>query len=689
MSRAGGFFEELKRRKVVRVGIVYLAVVWAAVQVTDVFVPALGLPPVMVTIVAVLAIVGLPVALAMAWAFDVTPEGVRRVSAPDAHGARPGSASNPWLSPVTVVVALALAGVGFAAGSFVGRPDGSAADARSARLAVAVLPFEARGSEDETGFAEGVHDDILTQLSRIEALRITSRTSVQAYRGTTRNIRSIAAELGVGSVLEGGVQRTADRVRINVQLIDGATDEHLWAETYDRALTAENVFAIQSEIARAVADALEATLTADDEAALQEVPTNDLVALDLYHRGRRLYDELGTDARQGATVAFEQAVERDPRFVRAWAELARARSFAIREGRSGDTLPARMAMERTVELAPGTVDAALARSNYLYYARGDYAAALEAVRDVAEQGRADVDLQFTIGNLLRRLNRWAEATALYEDLWRREPRHARMIYDLAWTYAFQRRWHEAESTYRRFQELVPDAAAAHWGRADVALLSRGDTARARQLVESTPRLTAGDADVAAVYLAQLAYMRGERPPRDPLTFSDDAGSFTRYGLYPDGPVELWQARMLWTVGDTMAARALSDGLEAAYVAGTPAVQPGSNVIPEDGDVFGARTGQLLLRAWGLAFRNKAQEARQVADQAIELHSFTDDGSQGVNFVRQRALIRIVTGDHDGAVADLRDLIARPGYTNPWELRLDPIYDPLRERSDFQQLLDDR
>ncbi len=692
-----GFLDELKRRKVVRVGIVYLAVVWAAVQVTDVFVPALGLPPVVTTVVAVLAIVGFPVSLALAWAFDVTPEGVRRAApratGDDQAGNPPepdeGEAAQRWLAPSTLFAAGALLVAGYAAGAFLGGDGDNDAvvGSSSDRLSIAVLPFQARGADDETGFADGVHDDILTQLSRIEALRVTSRTSVQAYRGTTQNIREIAAELGVGSVLEGGVQRTADRVRINMQLIDGATDEHLWAETYDRELTAENVFHIQSEIARAVADALEATLTEADEAALDEIPTDDLVALDLYHRGRRIFEDVaGEGNRDLALRALEQAVERDPDFVRAWAELTRQRSFRVREGLTGDSLPAREALDRTVALAEGRVEGALARGNYLYYARGDYEGALAEFRAAARAFGEATDVQFGIAAVLRRLGRYDEATSTFEAIVLREPRHVRALYELGYTHMVQRQWDDAETAFQRFVDLVPDQPSAFAALVQIELLGRGDTVAARRVVERWRAVDDDPSGLAALWHAQLAHLRGERPDLAVFAGSDDEAHWQRYQLYPDGPVPLWQARMLWVRGDSVQARALAAGLAQAYLDATPAARDGANVLPPEGDLFGVRATERTLRAWERLFDGDAAEALRLSNEAVELYPIEYDAGDGYEFLRQRALVRTLAGDHEGAVADLRTLLTRPSYTTVHELRLDPIYDALRGRADFQGLV---
>ena len=670
------FLKELKRRKVVRVAVVYLAVVWAVMQVADVFVPALGLPDVLVTGMAVVAILGFPIALALAWAFDITSDGIQRT------GEAPQDTPRRWLAPSTLLAAGALVVAGLGVGLFLDRSDPPAPPSPD-RFAVAVLPFEARGMVDETGFVDGVHDDILTQLSRIRALRVTSRTSVEEYRGSARNIRQIAAELGVGTILEGGVQRTADRVRINVQLIDGATDQHLWAETYDRELTAENIFTIQSEIARAVAMELEATLTAADESVLDEVPTKNLTALDLYHEGMRLRSAFGELQLAAAGPTFEAAVREDPGFVRAWAELTRARSFEIRMGTSADTLPAREALDRTVELAPGSIDAAVARASYLYYARGDFQGARAALQSVASRQSGVGEVNYTMANLLRRLGRWDEAIEVFEDLRRLEPRNARLVFELGWTYSYMRQWEQAEQAFLDYRALRPTDMMASVALADVALVARGDTAAARRWIEES---LDGDR-----YLAQLAHFR-----RDPGSlrlalrsggwtgFSD--GSFAGYSRLLDGPRALWQARMAWVMGETEQARELGAGLEEAFVAANPVVRPGANVMRPGEDHYGALASQLLLRAWTQLFEGRDVDARRTADEAMALAPYDADAVTGGQLESQRLLIRVSSGDLDGAMESIRFLLARPSLLTPALLRLDPIYDPLRGRADFQALV---
>src|SRR5712692_11517087 len=269
-----------------------------------------------------------------------------------------------------VLVAVGAAVLAVAAGTLILLRGNHAAGA-SAR-SVAVLPFEnIGGSESGQSFSDGIQDDILTQLTKIAALSVTSRASVQEYRRTAKNVRQIGRELGVRALLEGQVQRAANRVHVNVQLIDAENDRQLWAESYDRELTAQDVFAIQDSIAHNVAEALRIRLTPAEARAIAETPTTNLEALDYFHRGRELFDRRGGTAPDTeAPLAFERAVSLDPGFAPAWAGLAAARSWLIRQYLAFDTSAARQALDRAATLAPGAPETELARGLYEYYAKG-------------------------------------------------------------------------------------------------------------------------------------------------------------------------------------------------------------------------------------------------------------------------------------------------------------------------------
>ena len=345
-------FKELGRRNVVRVGIAYLIASWVIAQVADLVLENIGAPVwVMQSILLVIAL-GFPVALIFSWCFEVTPEGIKRESEVD---------RSKSITPVTgrrldraIIVLLVIAVAYFA---YQSRQSGNAPDTTGpGSMSVAVLPFDNRSNrEEDQFFTEGMHDDLLTTLAKIGSLKVISRTSVMEYANTTKKIPEIAAELGVSKVLEGGVQRSGDMVRINVQLIEAQTDEHLWAEIYDRELTAENLFAIQTEVSRAIADALHATLTPADEKRISTVATTNLEAYDAYWRGRQHSDTREAVRLEQAAEYFRQATEIDPEFALAWVGLADTYYFLSSYGsmRSAQTFDIRQqAIDNALAINP-------------------------------------------------------------------------------------------------------------------------------------------------------------------------------------------------------------------------------------------------------------------------------------------------------------------------------------------------
>jgi TolB-like protein len=335
-SRIGDLFREIRRRKVIGVTVVYVMLAAGALELLDILIPATRLPEWAIPLLVGLAVVGLPVVIVLSWMFDITPEGVVRTAEAEAGAGKRGSDEVP--DPERAVAR-----------------DEDASDI----TAVAVLPFEnLSGSAEAQPFAMGLHDDLLTELSRVSTLTVISRTSVQGYRGTDKSVRQIARELGVGTVVEGGVQMAGNRMRINIQVIDARTDVHRWAERYDRELTAENIFDLQSELATRIMSAVKAELTSAERGRIHERPTDDLEAYRLYALGRDSFVDRSQDGLAAAAGYFQEAIERDPAYAMAWAGLGMALVGLVDYGHVHDqellergTRACRKAVELDPELA--------------------------------------------------------------------------------------------------------------------------------------------------------------------------------------------------------------------------------------------------------------------------------------------------------------------------------------------------
>jgi TolB-like protein len=300
------------------VGFAYAVVAWLVAQVADIVLEAFAAPGWVMRAALVLLAAGFPLTLLLAWAFEMTPDGIKRDQDAPRRAPRRGRRLNTLIIGV-LLLALAV----FALDRFIWTGDDPISEVE--RRSVAAMPFE-NLSLDEANlpFTSGIHDDLLTQLSKISSIKTISRISVLQYRDTTKTVRQIARELGVATILAGGVQRSGDRVRINVRLIDAATDEPLWAETYDRQLTAASIFAIQSDIATSIAEALQATLTEGEQQRLAAVPTRNLDALDRYFLGKQLLEKRNVRSLEAAAEYFEEVVELDPDFALGWSGLADA-----------------------------------------------------------------------------------------------------------------------------------------------------------------------------------------------------------------------------------------------------------------------------------------------------------------------------------------------------------------------------
>lgn len=490
MSRFKSLVHEAHRRSLWQVVGIYVAGAWIALQVVDLLVDNFGLPAWLPPFALVLLVIGLPIVVATAFVQEgIGPRPVGpssksgegpRAEGPAAAGldaARaPGDGSTRGLFTWRNVVrggvgAFALWGI-VAAGWLLagpgraGEPATSAEDAGAAGRSgggfrsIAVLPFATRSTrEEDQYFAEGMLDDLLTQLSRIDSLTVISRTSVMQYAGTTKTIGSIAGELGVATVLEGGVQRAGDRVRVNVQLIEAASDRHLWAETYDEELTAENIFAIQSDLARKIAGALRTTLTPAVERRLVARPSVSLEAYDLYTRAQYAFRTRGALGRDLPEVRglFERAIAADSSYAPSWAGLANtylaAWNWALMPAEEANP-PARAAVERALALDPDNTEARLGLARLLQF-EGDMEGAERAVLRALELEPGSAPAHHRYSLILERRGDVAAAEAQARRAIELDPLDVGLRLGLADRFFFAARYEEALAESRRALEMEP------------------------------------------------------------------------------------------------------------------------------------------------------------------------------------------------------------------------------------------
>ena len=477
------FFTELRRRNVLRVGIAYAVVAWLLLQVSDTLVPALHLPEWFHSGVAFLLILGFPIALIFAWAFELTSEGLKKEKEVDRSQSITHVTGRKLDFIIIGVMAVAIAYFVFDKYVWVGDASPTGVAVSEGRKSIAVLPFANRSANpNDAFFVDGIHDDLLTYISQIGSIKTISRTSVMKYRDSTQSIPEIAMELGVATVLEGGVQRAGEQVRINVQLIDARTDDHLWSEIYDRQLTATNIFAIQSEIAKSIAGALRATLTPGARERIDSIPTKNLEALEAYFLGRQsMVTRRVTDLARAARH-FEEAVANDPGFALAYVGLADTyllqglyRGLTMEEGLT----KSKAAVERALQLDPrlGEAYASVAkRKNW----EGDYEEAEASFQRALELNPNYAPTYQWYGEMLARLpGRTTEALELSRRAVELDPKSAIIVNDYGETLEFAGKLDEALANYRQAVEIEPQFApgyrrigalyATRLGRLDKAL----------------------------------------------------------------------------------------------------------------------------------------------------------------------------------------------------------------------------
>lgn len=515
-DRLPDFLAELKRRQVYRVAVTYATVAFIGFQAVNLLIPATTLPAWADELLLAFLIAGFPVALVLAWAFEVTPEGVRRAPGVAAEGGTgPGAEAGgerregrrrTWLYGTALVGALAVVGYVFLGTG--GGADGEGSALRS----VAVLPFDNLSDEpDAEPFVQGIHADLTTQLSTVGALKVISRTSVERYRDTERPLPEIARELGASWILEGGVQAAGDRVRVSARLLDAGSDAYVWAERYDRRLTVENVFRIQADLAGKIAAAMEAELSAEERGRLGRPPTGNLEAYNLYRTGRRLADRRSTESLERAVDYFREAIAHDSTYAQAYVGIADVHTQlgtwgVMTHGEAFHT--AREAAQKALSL-DDRLGSAWASLGYIrFWYDWKWEAADRAFRRAVELNPSYSTAHHWYSLLLASLGRFEEAETAIDRALELDPlsRIVRTIEArLHWLRGDEER---AVAGHRRALELDPGYAVGHMWLA-LAYESQGRLDDARRHYERASALDP-DAPVPLAGMAHAHAISGER-----------------------------------------------------------------------------------------------------------------------------------------------------------------------------------
>src|SRR6266704_727373 len=505
------FFAELKRRNVYKVAVGYAVVGWLLIQVATQVFPFFEIPNWGVRLAVLLIVVGFPIALVIAWDFELTPGGIKRTE--EADRAYPGgSRGRAW---IYVVIS---AGVLSAGLFFLGRytaPNENKIPNVPAK-SIAVLPFENLSRDpDNVYFAEGIQDEILTRLAKVADLKVISHTSTQRYKSSPNDLPQIAKELGVANILEGSVQKSQDQVRVNVQLINAATDAHLWADTFDRKLT--DIFAVESEIAKAVADTLQAKLSGAEQSAIAVRPTENSEAHELYLRGRYFFGKREADNLKRAIDYFNQAIAKDPNYAPAYAGLAD--SYVLLPEYSGqradESLPkARWAANKALELDSNLAEAHTSLGLLLFEFGGDLHGAKREFERAIELNPNYAAAHYFLGlNVLAPLGQLDQAVVELKRAVELDPFSVIMNANFGHCYILARRYPEAIAQLRKATELDPNFGQTHVFLGH-ALEVSGDSAGAIREYEKAYEVGKahgiGAKDVGAPWLAYAYALQGEQ-----------------------------------------------------------------------------------------------------------------------------------------------------------------------------------
>ena len=684
-------FSELKRRNVLRVAAAYVAVSWLVIQVAETLFPVFGLSDAVLRGVVILLAVGFVPAVVSAWAFELTPDGFRRDSEVDRDS--PTIRAMGKRLDRLFMVALALALGYFALDKFMLDPardrareetiaaaareagraeavrEASSADAAAQPPMVAVLPFAVVGTTDDSSFfAAGVHDDLLTRLAQQPSMRVISRTSVIEYKDTTKNIREIGAELGADVILEGGVQTAGERIRINAQLIDARSDEHLWAETFDRELTPSSIFDVQTEIAQAIAAALHGTLATESATGSDLIPTSNMKAYRLYHQALEIWNSghgVGSDQYQ---ALLRQAVELDPSYTQAQADLVGSLAMSLFHKEDPALLDeAERLLASIAAVAPGSFDHLLAQTYFTYYVIKDYelahAIATEAQRLNPSNVRT-VQIKAWIERRQGNYEAYVDSYRLARSLDPRNPRWSRTLF-MALVQAH--RYDEALAVYETLED--PDYSARIWG---VLLKARDhrDLARVAAQIEALNEEFVGKASPFYLVFARTM-ARDYEGALEALNMMPDPTENARPPALGIPDKLLAELQIRWFMGDDERAKTLLK-------------EAGSIMEKRVADESQHDTRALLGEALLAAMEGDTSETQRLIRRWYR--EGATDVPERVQFKDQVCQTLAMAGAAEAAVECLRSAFEEPSNAMPFLEPYLPFYDGIREAPVFLALL---
>jgi TolB-like protein/Flp pilus assembly protein TadD len=677
------FLTELKRRNVYRAAVAYGVVAWFLTQLTTQVLPLFEIPNSAMRFVVIALVVGFPIAMLLAWVYEFTPEGIVRTEDLRPAQARSIQRATGRILDFIIIGALLLVIAMLIVGR---RPFYTQSGDSISQKSIAVLPFE-NLSEDKANayFADGIQEEILTRLASIADLRVISRSSTQRYQSKPRNLSEIAKQLGVANIVEGSVQKAADQVRVNVQLVNAQTDSHLWAETYDRKLT--DIFGVESEIAKGIAESLQAKLTSREEQALAVKPTNNPEAYDAYLRGlafeARFYSSYSPDLIRKALAFYERAVQLDPDFAIAWARVSRVNGRIYFNG--GDTIPAarrdaaKRALENAQKLEPNSPETLLALGYYQYLVLRDFGLAKTTFERVSKVLPSSSEVPYALAVVARREGHWDQSVAYWEQALALDPHNVELLMLAAETYGMLRQFPTALKLYDRALDITPNDADVMAAKASV-FQAQGDLQEAARLLSEINEKTSNDNSV----ITKINQLRLERNYGEAIRLLQAReAQFHFDSEFTKCTVQLLLALMQRLAGDTAGAKVTA---EKAY-----------NTLEhlyrdQPDNVYLVR---LLARAH--AAMGEKDSALKEAERAVMLAPpAAKDALEGPAMAENLALIQTIFGENSRAILTLTQLLQTPyssGFygtpITPALLRLDPTWDSLRSDPAFQKLCEEK